>query len=545
MTESHPSYVISRRAEITKQLAILNAQISLLKGEYNALSSVSILPNEILVQILSGVQDPTSTYPNPLLVLTRLMLVCKHWCEVMLASPTLWSKICGGWQYRSNCLTVQLARSGEAPLLIKLSRLGNQFDGPTVLQHARRIQTLEIGGSPRYVLAFMQDMADFDFPILTNLVLNPIERASESEDDTASEAIFPSELFERIPRLCNLSLSRINARWETLPPLRSLSLTAHSPAGNGPLPFSMLVQFLQSSPFLETLRLDMMIPEHAPEGVQKITLSHLTVLYIRDFIQQCEALVKLLDFPPTTQLQLYTQSVNNGSHVRDILLPIRRHLRAPGAPLIQTLVLQAPFIAGSIAHCSVSCFTTNFDSKQGAALDEWDGHFMINTHPRNAPALRQILSKILKALPSQSLTFLDATQAQFSRPTWKMTLALLPALHTVRLYVGAGGANFCDAASEMKVSFTAIDLRSFIRARDPDGAQEDDPELEEIAPFFEALKRLLLPRNRTEGKTLGRLTVRDYFGALNFERSEWEEMADKVEVAIGFAAYRVEESSAG
>ncbi|KAK6988091.1 F-box domain-containing protein [Favolaschia claudopus] len=498
------------RAEITKQLAVLNAEIALLKGEYNALSSVSILPNEILVQILSGVQDPTSTYPNPLLVLTRLMLVCKHWSEVMLASPTLWSKICGGWQYRSNCLAVQLARSGEAPLLIKLSRLGNQFDGPTVLQHTRRIQTLEIGGSPRYVLAFMQDMADFDFPILTNLLLNPIERASESEDDTASEAIFPSELFDRIPRLCNLSLSRINARWETLPPLRSLSLIAHPSAGSGPLPFSMLVQFLQSSPFLDTLRLDMMIAEHAPEGVQQITLSHLTVLYIRDSIQQCEALVKLLDFPPTTQLQLYTQSVNNGSHVRDILLPIRRHLRAPGAPLTQTLVLQAPFIAGSIAHCS-------------AALDEWDGHFMINTHPRNAPALRQILSKVLKALPSHSLTFLDATQAQFSRSTWKMTLALLPALHTVRLYVGAGGANLCDAALEMK---------------------EDDPELEEIAPFFEALKRLLLQRYRAQGQTLGRLTVRDYFGALNFERSEWADLVDKVEVAIGFADFRVEESSA-
>ncbi|KAK7006415.1 F-box domain-containing protein [Favolaschia claudopus] len=537
MTKSDPSDVISRRAEITKQLAILNAEISLLKGEYNALSSVSILPNEILVHILSGVQDPTSTYPNPLLVLTRLMLVCKHWCEVMLASPTLWSKICGGWQYRSNCLTVQLARSGEAPLSIKLSRLNNQFDGPTVLQHARRIQTLEIGASPKYVLTFMQDMADFDFPILSNLVLNPIERASESEDDTASEVIFPSELFDRIPRLCNLSLSRINARWETLPPLRSLSLTANRQTGNGPLPFSILAQFLESSPFLDTLHLDMMLADHTPEGVQQITLSHLAVLYIRDYIQQCEALVKLLVFPPTTQVQLYTQSINNGSHVRDILLPIRRHLRAPGAPLTQTLVLQAPFIAGSIGHCSVSCFTTNFDSKQGATLDEWDGHFM-------TPALRQILSKVLEALPSHSLTFLDATQAQFSRPTWKMTLALLPALHTVRLYVGAGGASFCDAALEMNISFTAIDLRSFIRARDPEGAQEDDPELEEIAPFFEALKRLLLPRNHAQGKTLGRLTVRDYFGALNFEPSEWEELVDKVEVAIGFAAYRVEESSA-
>jgi hypothetical protein len=38
----------------------------------------------------------------------------------------------------------------------------------------------------------------------------------------------------------------------------------------------------------------------------------------------------------------------------------------------------------------------------------FDDLFLINTHPTNAPALCQILVKVLKALPPHAITYLDA-----------------------------------------------------------------------------------------------------------------------------------------
>lgn len=75
-----------------------------------------------------------------------LMLVCRFWRELMLATPSLWTEIDIGEQTR--WLELALSRSREAPLtLIFHPGLGAARNAvPLVLPHARRIRRLIIPG---------------------------------------------------------------------------------------------------------------------------------------------------------------------------------------------------------------------------------------------------------------------------------------------------------------------------------------------------------------------------------------------------------------
>jgi hypothetical protein len=355
------------------------------------------------------------------------------------------------------------------------------------------------------ILDIMQMMRGFDFPLLQSLTLKP-DKPSESDE---MDIQLPLGLLEeRMPLLFRLSLSYIDARWETLPPLRSLALTGGPDTRVAPLAFHVLLGILQSSPALEILKLDMMVDSDAQERGLAVKLPRLNFLYVRDFLLHCENLVANIIFPPSARLHLYPQGIYGGADIREILIPVHKHLRAPGAPLPAVLVLSAPRDAST--HFSASCFLNEADYR----TFDFDGLFLINTHPTNAPGLRQILVKVLKALPSHAITYLNAGMAWLTSSTWKAALALLPGLEKVQLRVGDGGTTFCKAALEVGFSLRGIII---ITPFTPHDVEEAD----EMVPFLDALTRLLQAYHAS-GKPLQHLHVKDFTRSKGDER--WPEL---------------------
>jgi hypothetical protein len=72
--------------------------------------------------------------------------------------------------------------------------------------------------------------------------------------------------------------------------------------------------------------------------------------------------------------------------------------------------------------------------------------FIIKTEPATKPALRQIMTKVLKALPTQTITHLDASDAHLAAAAWKTALALLPAIEVVNLQVAFLRILICPTA---------------------------------------------------------------------------------------------------
>ncbi|KAJ7269232.1 hypothetical protein C8J57DRAFT_1037595, partial [Mycena rebaudengoi] len=70
----------------------LYERIALLKAKRNSIAPIFSLPPEVLVQVFSEVSEgqPLTGFFVPL---TKLMLVCQHWYNVILFGPALWSNI--------------------------------------------------------------------------------------------------------------------------------------------------------------------------------------------------------------------------------------------------------------------------------------------------------------------------------------------------------------------------------------------------------------------------------------------------------------------
>ncbi|KAJ7214282.1 hypothetical protein C8J57DRAFT_1732704 [Mycena rebaudengoi] len=385
------------RIAIDDELTPLYERIALLKAKRNSIAPIFSLPPEVLVQVFSEVSEgqPLTGFFVPL---TKLMLQ-HRWPPNFRANP--------------ECSTHSVGIC-----LIEIQNYAIQLSDfcTLILANANRLRYLDLHGTTFHVLDFMHKMCDFEFPLLQSLILTP-DPTLVQEETSSMDARLPRELLEgRMPRLRELALSRVEAPWQSLPPLLSLSLRAPATL----LALDELLVLLQSSPDLHTLKLDMVVAPGAPARPQPVALPHLELLHLWDLVKQCEDLLTNIIFPPTTCLKLFPQGVANGATIRDILVPVRKHVRARGAPFPLTLVLEAPPAGKSLWIAIYAEAFSNVGFEHKALV-------LITSHPASAPAQRQIITKVLKAFP-QTITHLDAREANLTIRTWKSVCALLPAL---------------------------------------------------------------------------------------------------------------------
>ncbi|KAJ7910866.1 hypothetical protein B0H13DRAFT_2011133 [Mycena leptocephala] len=487
-----------RRTAIDEELTSLCARIALLRAERNAIAPISVLPNELLVDIFGDFVEHWVSHRTLLEPLEKLMLVCRDWCDVILASHRLWGTItCDRWESTPKIFKLQLSRSGAAPLRIHIAQLGSPDFAPLILANAERVISLDVAGDK-------------------SLALSPKD---SGEDSMTMDACLPPELLEgRLPRLSRLSLSHIDAHWEFLPPLRSLTLKGGPDSPVTSLTFQVLLGVLRSSPALHTLSLDMMIATGIRERYDPVELRNLELLFLLDSVGHCEDLLKSIIFPASTRLRLHPQGIPSCAQIRDnILIPIRKHLHAHDAPIASTLALGIP-CNGSSSPFRIRTYA--HEAMHGVHFDK-DSIFAINSFPTDAPspgAICQIMAEVLKALPTQTITHLDASEVYLTCPTWKVTLALLPALEKVGLHVNRdqSATRFCEAALELGHPLCTISIYVFV--------QQDDAQAAEITdPFFSALTRLLRAYH-TRGRPLKHLYARNYYRALALGDEKYAEL---------------------
>ncbi|KAJ7124318.1 hypothetical protein C8R44DRAFT_852233 [Mycena epipterygia] len=511
----HNEHPGPRMAAIDAELEALYVRIAALIEERNSITPISTLPNEVLARILGVYAEDSISVSG--VQWTKVMLVCRHWHKLALGTPTLWCNIRFLWESSKPHLLLQLERSRAAPLKIEIRSLTSNEFTDSILSNSGRLESLVLGGDPTCLLTFMDEMRNHAFPILESLSL------ALREDVTAENAdrqfTLPPELFDgRMPRLRSLSLARIDAHWQCLASLRSLSLTSGPDSPSTQISLPTLFNVLKSSPELTTLRLDMVIASGSSDrNSEAVRLLLLDFLYIRDSLAYCEDVLAHLIFPATTRVEMYPQGITSGVDIRDILVLLRKHLCARSAPIPTMLAIRVPRSdQENISHFSTAAY---LEPTFPAGLSR-DKLFGINSHPDNARALRQIMTKVLKTLPTQAITHLDAGSAHLTVRSWKTALALLPALEAVYMHIDDAGTRFCEAVLDMEhhVPLRTIQLALFAH-HDPD----EDP----VDTFLEVLKRLLRAY-RARGTSLIHLLLKDWFSNFDMNETKWLELGDLV-----------------
>jgi hypothetical protein len=368
----------------------------------------------------------------------------------------LWAFIDLKWRGSFRRLYAQLKRSGVAPLTLKIDLFDTSHYTEVILENSERIFHLEIGGQSEYVYELIAKLPDHNFPILSSLSLDPSFKRNELPQGFV-EAL-PDVLFDgRLPNLRELKLESIAFPWRSLSGLTSLSLTQ---CNDSLATFDGLLEMIGLCPRLHTLKLDLIIPPPTPDQYYAaVDLPALAWLRLRDPVGSCEALLHHLHTPPAASVQILLHGVHIGADIRDLLVPIRKHVRAAGAKKLSLLQIDRT----SMAYCTMMFFC---DTAPHDYLERDSAHcpLLLNFHPTTEGALRQITSKVLKAIPSESITHLDACAGSaFAEVSWRALIKLLPALETVYLQVNRGAVNCVRALHPIETQNSQRQTFSCIR----------------------------------------------------------------------------------
>ncbi|KAK7018375.1 F-box domain-containing protein [Favolaschia claudopus] len=429
--------------ELDAQIAWHYAQIKILKAKRNAIVPLRRLPNELLIQILTifAVEAHSDALYN--LKWSKIMKVCHHWHELIMAAQHLWAYIDLKWKEKR--LFDQLERSGAAPLSIKLDVYDHSVHYiPYIMQVCTRIRELNFEGEAKSIFEFIASLPEADLPILSALTLRVtmgLDRVPEGLPRNLPHSLFDG----RLPRLRELTLASIAVPWSLLRGLTSLSLTETQDSSNSTPPtFSDLLDMLRACPQLSLLRLDDICPPSSHHPCDAVYLPSLQALRLRAFATSCQALLEHLHIPSNCTLSLFPSGLRSGAHIRGLLVPIRKHLRSPGA---QTPLLLKLGRSG-VTHCTTG-FVASTVLPDMLFFDNIP--LFLNCHPTSEGTLRQMLTKILNAVPSDAITHLDGRWANVFQPvTWRTVIAHLPSLEIIYLALNHGAVNCLTALCDIE-----------------------------------------------------------------------------------------------
>ncbi|KAJ7119320.1 hypothetical protein C8R43DRAFT_1152306 [Mycena crocata] len=395
------------------------AQIAALKAKRNSLAPICNLPNELLCRIFTLYAVESDTLFN--LKWSQIMYVCHHWHDLAIATQPLWAYVDLDWgTHHIERFYEQLDRSGAAPLTLRIK----SYD-------MTGLQGLEAHGEAKKIYDLIGGLTARDFPVLSSLDLNPSYKRDELPERFV-EAL-PDEIFDgRMPQLQELVLHDIALPWRSLSGLTSLCLTDCGDSSSLPHTFGVVLATLQECPQLHTLKLEQSIPPPpADQNHSTVDLPALEWIRLRGNATICAATLNHLRFPPNTSVHIFPYGVHAGPDISELLIPLRKHFRAPAAP-VPRLVHVDGSVGPQLSHYTTSLF---YDTASPDPSNAYSAQcpFLLNCHPMNEAELRHIMTKILKAVPVESITHVDARTITMTSASWKTALKLLPALEAVYL----------------------------------------------------------------------------------------------------------------
>ncbi|KAJ7260329.1 hypothetical protein B0H12DRAFT_380476 [Mycena haematopus] len=448
LTPPSPRHVIiatgaEARKAIDEEMAWHYAQIALLKAKRNAMAPISTLPNELMTRIFTIFAVDSDALFN--LKWTKIIYVCRHWHALAQAAYSLWSFIdFTGGGVNAARLYQQITHSGTAPLSLRMA-LFDEWYTDLILSHSDCIRELELSGVSKHVYEVITRLPDHTFPMLSSLSLDP----SYEQDELPADFVqaLPDVLFDgRLPSLRKLTLKSIAFPLPLPSDLTTLSLSECKNSFTSlPPSFSDVLDMLRSCPHLSSLRLDLSNPSRPHHDYPVADLPELDWLRLSGDVASCATLLDHLRFPPQASIRIFPYGVHSGANVRDILVPIRKHLRSPGAQ--KPLLLH---IARSARHCTMSLFLST-TPRNLLDCDSTQCILALNSHPSSEAALRQIITKFLKTI-LDSITHLDAYFASvLGEVSWKTMVPLLPSLETVYVFAHSGATTCLHALHQLEM----------------------------------------------------------------------------------------------
>lgn len=346
------------RRTLDDEIEAMALAMSSIRSRRNALSFPCRLPSEILARcfwFLVAADPPRSASS---LGWIHILHVSAHFRHVALTEPTLWTEISFflglGWAGRM----VSLAKA--APLSIK-ETLGiylptrNDAIRNVVRDHISHIRELVIEEDP-VSLANIVNVAE-PAPILETLDLRLRSLYIHS---TNEHQILPANfLNNNAPCLRTINLHGFQLPSTAFPLLSTVvSLTikllrsSNSPFPVPPPSYYTFFSMLETATRLESLSLENYLPSTADDssagnssGVRSVSLPHLTKLRVHGPTTDCAFVLRHLNFPHTTQLEVESQindrdhdasstQADNTSVLFSALIP---HTRGETSPRIRTL----------------------------------------------------------------------------------------------------------------------------------------------------------------------------------------------------------------
>ena len=313
------------RGAIEDEINFYSAHILRLKTTFNALAPVSRLPLETLYTIFSlatGMYScDASSGAAPIGGMISVSHVCKHWRNVALSCPTLWSAI----NFNTlipECIPEFLSRSQEAPLAISwvikdsysphYPTGGDDADNDSSLALVLRNQLWRVR-SLSLVLRFnREDMVlrrlNVPAPLLESLNIHCTKLTELSSE--AYEVVHQSLVSGKLRRL---ELTCVPMTWSqvSLPHLTHLSITgrlhfdAHYRTNVG-----LLLDAISRMPMLESLAIQVALAhpsmDASTESTQ-MTLPHLRSLRLTEHVFNCIRIFDAMVVPSLNHLCMDVQ----------------------------------------------------------------------------------------------------------------------------------------------------------------------------------------------------------------------------------------------
>lgn len=344
--------VRAARRKIDGDIDELEHAIQSLKTKRNELSPTSVLPPEILSRIFVLARDWSVRVEfNNRASWICVGHVCRHWREVALGCPSLWSVPVFN---RPNLAQEMLQRSKMAALTIRSTashwtpRMFEQLEAAMGQTH--RIQSIELDLGVIYhpgVVKILSSSLSQPATLLEDISLSDAAHLMSYR----SQSLFTTDALADAPRLRSVRFDRLNVSWESAV-FRHRNL-AHLRLSNSPVAtssastFGQMMDALHHLPNIRILELNDSIPSHTTSKGDEKTLEFkfLERLELSANAMDCIFFLRYIQYPPCATVILHSSSTaaETGETILSLIgqNSCRTRSAEAGAPL-------SPFIIRSV-----------------------------------------------------------------------------------------------------------------------------------------------------------------------------------------------------
>ncbi|KAH7909430.1 hypothetical protein BJ138DRAFT_1155287 [Hygrophoropsis aurantiaca] len=310
--------VARAQEQIDKELATLDQRMLELRSQRNAITCISSLPPELLAEVFMDYayqaykEKHNHYYRSRALMWISVTHVCRHWRQVALAFPALWTFLV---LENPRWTEQMLIRSKMAPLVINVrvweSALTLMDTVGKALKHISRVRELSLIGTRRTMSKFAAPLM-CPAPRLESLVLSDKEMPVYTHTVTAPADV-PADLFGgQAPNLRQVTLEGLQIAWPSplLVNLTHLDIRHLVPQFRPSL--SQLMSTLSRMSALRKCILKDALPV-LPENVmsvptvlieRRVGLLALESLYLGATILECAQTLGHLNYPQNVILKL-------------------------------------------------------------------------------------------------------------------------------------------------------------------------------------------------------------------------------------------------